>query len=150
MALGPMPMPPGVPGGGLPPGGAPGAMPPGMQAPPGNLGPATIPQNNPGNILQAMQKLQAATKMITEALPQIPMGTELHGAVLKIAADLSKHIGEAHENHQNQIQTLLQAIQSSKNDQQMGMLNRVSPPPNQPPAMPAPGGAGAPPPAMAA
>jgi hypothetical protein len=143
VALGPMPM--GVPGGGLPPGGAPGAMPPAMQAPPGNLGPATIPQNNPGNVLQAMQKLQAATKLITEALPQIPMGTPLHGAVLKIATDLSKHLGEAHENHQMTVQTLMQAMAAMKNDQQMGALNRVAPQSNQGPAMPPPAAPGGPP-----
>jgi hypothetical protein len=116
--------------------GAPGGgMPPGMQAPPANLGPHTIPQSNPGNVLQAMQKLQAATKMITEAIPMIPMGSPLHTAVLKVATDLTKHLGEAKSNAQEQIQQLLQAIQSQRQAGQMQMLNRVAPPPNQPPAM---------------
>lgn len=135
-------MPMGVPGGGLPPGmGAPppGGMPPGMQAPPANVGPHTIPQANPGNVMQAMQKLQAATKMITEAIPQIPMGTPLHAAILKVATDLTKHLGEAKSSSQEQIQQLMQAIQQQKQAGQMQTLNRVAPPPNQPPAMPPPG-----------
>lgn len=110
-----------------------------MQAPPGNLGPHTIPQSNPGNVLQAMQKIQAATQMITEAIPQIPMGTPLHAAVLKIATELTKHLGEAKSSAQEQIQQLLQAVHSQRQAGQMQTLNRVAPPPNQPPAMMPPG-----------
>lgn len=117
-----------------------------MQAPPGNLGPHTIPQSNPGNVLQAMEKLHAATKMITETIPMIPMGTPLHTAVLKVATDLTKHLGEAKTSAQGQIQQLLQAVHSQRQAGQMQTLNRVSPPPNQPPAMlppgPPPGGEG--------
>ena len=135
MALGPMPA--GVPGGGLPPGGAmPGGMPPGMQAPPGNLGPHTIPQTNPGNILQAMQKLQQAAQLITQAIPEVPMGTPLHTKILKIATDLNKELGEAKDNMQQQIQTLLQAVQAAKQNGQDGLLGHAMPHvPNQPPAM---------------
>lgn len=114
-------------------------MPPGMQAPPANLGAHTIPQGNPGNVLQAMQKLQAAAKMITEAIPLIPMDSPLHAATLKVATDLSKHLGEAKSSAQEQIQQLLQAVAAQKQAGQMQTLNRVAPPPNQPPAMPAPG-----------
>jgi len=121
-----------------------------MQAPPGNLGPHTIPQSNPGNVMQAMKKVQVAAKMITEAIPQIPMGTPLHTSLLKIATDLNKQLGEAKANAQEQIQQLLQAIAAQKQQGQMQTLNRVAPPPNQPPAMPPPGpppgGEGMPPP----
>jgi hypothetical protein len=118
-----------------------------MQAPPANLGPHTIPQSNPGNVMQAMQKLQQAAQLITQAIPEVPMGTPLHTKILKIATDLNKELGDAKENMQQQIQTLLQAVQAAKQNGQNGMLNRAAPPPpNSPPAMtPPPPGAGGPP-----
>ena len=127
-------MPQGVPGGGLP---------PGMGAPPANVGPVTIPQSNPGNIKGAIEKLHAAAQLINDALPQIPLGTPLHTAALKIATDLNKHIGEAKENAQGTVQTMLQAIQQMKQNPQMAALHQGGPAP-QPPATAPPG------PAMAA
>ena len=118
-------MPAGVPGGGLP---------QGIGAPPGNLGGVTIPQSNPGNIKGAIEKLHAAAQMINDALPQIPLGTPLHTATLKIATDLNKHIGEAKENAQGTIQTMLQAIQQMKQNPQLAALHQGAPP-NQPPAV---------------
>lgn len=110
-----------------------------MRTPAPNLGPNTIPQSNPGNILQAMQKLQSAARLITEALPQIPMGTPLHTKALKIATDLNKELGSAKEGIQQQVQTLLQAIQAAKQSGQTDIMNRAMPQPqNQPPAMPVP------------
>lgn len=129
-------MPTGVEGGGLPPGAPP---PGGMQAPPANLGPHTIPQSNPGNVMQAMQKLQAAAQMITEAIPQIPLGTPLHTKVMKIASELTKELGAAKDTMQQQVQTLLQAVQAAKAHGQNPQI--PGPPPNQPPAMSPPGGA---------
>ena len=138
----PMAMPPGVPGGGLPQGVTPppqGGMPPGLSAPPGNLGPHTIPQHNPGNVLQAMQKLAAANQMINDAIPQIPMGTPLHTKVMKISMELTKELGTATDNMKQQVPALLQQLQAAKAQNQMGMLQTAAPPPpNQPPAMPAP------------
>jgi hypothetical protein len=146
VGLGPMPA--GVPGGGLPPGmGAPpgGAPPPGGQAPPSNLGPHTIPQNNPGNAMQAMAKIQQATQLLQEALPQIPMGSEGHQKLMKIVSDLTKQVGEAKASMQQQIQQLLQHVQAQKAAQANGGGAMQPPPPNQGPAMAPPGG-GAPPP----
>lgn len=119
---------------GAPPGGAPG------QAPPANVGPHTIPQNNPGNAMQAMLKLKQAAQLMQEALPQIPMGTPLHQKVMKITTDLTKELGEIRDNMQQQIQQLLQHVQAQK-AQQAGAGGPMPPPPNQGPAMPPPGGA---------
>lgn len=139
-------MPTGVPGGGLPPGmgpggPAPGGPPPG--APPANVGPATIPQANPGNIMQAAQKLAAAHKMIMEALPALPLGTPLHETVMKIATDLGKNLTKAHQDAQMTMQTLMQAMRGLRNDQQMSAVARMQGQPgaNAPPATPPPGGA---------
>lgn len=124
-------MPQGVPQGGLP---------PGMGAPPGNLGAVTIPQNNPGNLKSALEKLHGAAQLINDAIPAIPLGSELHGKVLKMATELNKMLGEAKENSQGTIQTMLQAIQQMKQNPQMGALHPGAPggpppPQPQPPAM---------------
>lgn len=134
-------MPQGVPGGGLPPGAG---APPGGQAPPSNLGPHTIPQGNPGNAMQAMAKIQQATQLLQEALPQIPMGSEGHQKLMKIVSDLTKQIGETKANMQQQIQQLMMHLHAQK-AQQAGAGGMQPPPPNQGPAMAPPGG-GAPPP----
>jgi hypothetical protein len=120
-------MPQGVPQGGLP---------PGLGAPPANLGGVTIPQSNPGNIKGALEKLHAAAKLINDAIPQIPLGTPLHTEVLKIATNLNKHLGEAKEEAQGTIQTMLQAIQQMRQQPNMAALHQGGPP-QQPPAAPA-------------
>lgn len=152
-SLGPTAAPPqGIPGGGVPPGMGgppPGGPPPGAApggAPPGNLGPVTVPQANPGNIMQAAQKLAAAHKLIMEALPALPLGTPLHEAVMKIATDLGKNLTKAGQDAQMTMQTLMQAMRGTRNDSQMQAVSRMQgqAPPGGPPATPPPGG----PPAM--
>ena len=110
-----------------------------MGAPPANLGGVTIPQSNPGNAKGAMEKLHAAAQLINDAIPQIPLGTPLHSAVLKIATDLNKHIGEAKEHAQGTIQTMLQAIQQMRQNPRLGAMGGAPggapQPPPQPPAM---------------
>lgn len=138
-------MPQGVPQGGLPPGMAP----PGGQAPPANVGPHTIPQTNPGNVMAAAAKLTMASKMINESIAALPMGSELHEKVLKMATDLNKVLGQIKESvtQQQQMQMLAQHMQQMK-QQGAQPAGPMAPPPNSGPAMPPPGGGGAPPPGM--
>lgn len=125
---GSLPMPQGVPGGGLP---------PGLGAPPANLGAVTIPQGNPGNLKAALEKLHGAAQLINDAIPSIPLGTPLHTEVLKLATTLNKHLGEAKENAQGTVQTMLQAIQQMKQNPRLGAAASAPPQaPPQPPAMP--------------
>lgn len=121
-----------------------GGVPPGMGAPPGNLGGVTIPQSNPGNAKAALEKLHAAAQLINDAIPAIPLGTEMHSKVLKLATELNKMIAEGKDHHQGTIQTMLQAIQQMKQNPQMGALHGAQgapsggappPPQPQPPAM---------------
>lgn len=125
-----MGMPAGVPGGGLP---------PAMRSPAANLGPVTVPQSNPGNVMQAVQKLAAAHKMILEALPALPLGTPLHESVSKVATDLGKHLTKAGEDARMTIQTLMQAMRQHRQEAPQQALSQMMPPqPNAPPAMPPP------------
>jgi hypothetical protein len=108
-----------------------------MPAPPGNLGPVSIPQGNPGNVMQAAQKLQLAHKLILEALPGLPLGTGLHTSVMKVAGDLGKHLQKAEEDVRMTVQTLMQALRQHRTDNQNAVLGRMAgvPGPNAPPAM---------------
>ena len=79
----------GAPGGppGVPPGGPPGAggmpLPPSLQAGRPGAGPMTVPQGNPGNALAAAAKMKSAVTLLQEALPALPMGSEIHTDILK-------------------------------------------------------------------
>ena len=133
----PFQMPQGAPGGGLPPAGgaAPAPHPPG-----GNVGPVANPQANPGNQAAAMQKLKVALAALQEALPAIPMGSELHTKVLKVTTDLSKELQSTHDDPQSQIQALMQMIRAAPQQAQMQQLARMGQP-GAPPAMPQPAAA---------
>lgn len=117
----------------------------GMGAPPANVGPHTIPQNNPGNSKEALVMLTQAAALVGKAIPSVPMGSEMHQKVLKLATDLTKLVGEFKEvaTKQEQAQMLVQHLMQMR--QQGGQPAGPMPqPPNAGPAMAPPGG-GAPP-----
>lgn len=134
----------GAPGAGAP---APGGAPHGG---PANTGPVTTPQSNAGSAATATQALGVALKALQQALPAIPIGSELHEKVLRITADLSKQMQSVKEDPQLQIQQLMQMIRAASQQAPNAMLQKMAPmAPGAPPAMapPVPGG-GAPPPPM--
>lgn len=136
-------MPGGAPGGApAGPPGAPGAPPPppGMAPARPNAGPATSPQPNAGNEAAAMNDLQNALKMIEKALPALPMGSPMHGEVLKIASQLSKHLQAGEGSHGLQMQSLLQMARQQAQSAPMQALARMQQPAGAPPAMPGGGG----------
>jgi hypothetical protein len=143
-------------GAGGPPAGVPGGAPAAPQIPPAlragapGAGPMTVPQGNPGNSLAAMSNVKTAVTLLQEALPAIPLGSALHGEVLKVIGSLGKHVGQQDANDQSQITQLQALIQKLSQQQPNAALARLAQQnPNAPPAMPqtqAPGGAaGAPP-----
>ena len=106
-------------------------------APPqGGTGAASAPGAMPGAASHGMEKLKLGLKTLQEALPQLPMGSEIHTAVLKAVADVGKHLekeGGMGAPPGANIQQLLEMLRSAK---QSGAV---------PPQMPGPAG-GAPPP----
>ena len=138
------PIAPGAPPAAPPP---PGGMPPAAPA----IGPATLPQGNPGNAAKAMNDVRNAVRMLEEALPKIPMGSPFHEAVMKAAQGLLKHLQPGDGNNGLELQSLLQAAKQQSQGAPMAALMRMGQPGGgggMPPAMPPPGGApgGAPPP----
>lgn len=129
-------------GGGGPPGGAPpGATPSPTPQPPGmmpakpNIGAATAPQPNAGNEAAGMNKVQSALKMLEQALPEIPMGSDLHHEILKITTQLSKKLQPGTGSDGLQMQEMLQFLRNQAQSAPMRALARMGPQPNAP-AMP--------------
>jgi len=47
-----------------------------------------------GSAQQGMAALTSAVELLQKALPQLPMGSKLHTAVLKAVSDIGKHMAE--------------------------------------------------------
>jgi hypothetical protein len=131
-----MPMPP--PGAGAPPPGMPGAPPPPM--PGAGTGPVAAPSPMAGNAQQGVAAVKAALEFLQKALPQIPMGSKLHTAVLKAVEQIGKELtAEGGGNDKSaMVQQLMELMRNAKtNPNAQAALPQGAPPP-QAPAMPAP------------
>lgn len=102
-----------------------GGLPSPMTQAPANAGAATMPQGNAGNVQAALTKIKAATKMLQEALPLIPIGHEKHLKLMKIVSELSKEINEAGENPQMESASLQAAAQNVAKQAPMANMARM-------------------------
>lgn len=97
-----------------------------------NSGPATAPQAQPGTAAAAMMKIKNAAMLINEALPAVPMGSEFHGELLKLATSLNKILQKVPEQPGAQAVGLVQgARQLSQMTPAQAALQQMfpSPPP---------------------
>jgi len=101
-----------------------GGLPPSLRQSPPNAGPVTMPQGNQGNVAAALSKVNAGLKLLEEALPLIPMGSEEHMAVLDAIKGLSKHLKKGEENAQLEQAALIQQLKSAPNQAQMAAMAR--------------------------
>lgn len=123
----PMPVPP------------PGGLPSPMTQNPANAGSMGAPQGNQGNIQAAMVKVSGAVKMLQEALPLIPLGSEGHTTLAKVINDLSKGIAKAQSNPQLEIASMHNSQKNVAQDAKMAAMARMisaQQGQGQPPAMP--------------
>ena len=118
--------------------GMPQAAPPGM--PPGGTGAASATQPMAGSAAQAVTAVKVGLEALQKALPGLPMGAELHTAVLKAVADISKHIEKQQGDSASVVQQLAQMAHSAQQQPQQAAMMRAFPP--SPPG----GGASPPPP----
>lgn len=102
-----------------------GGLPSPMTQAPANAGAATMPQANAGNVHAALTKVKAAAKMLQEALPLIPIGSEKHLKLMKIVSELSKEIGEVGENSQQESAALQAAAQNIAKQAPMNNMARM-------------------------
>lgn len=112
-------------------------LPPSMAPAQANAGPAAVPQGSQGNTAQALSLVRNAVEMMQKALPMIPMGSPLHGDLLKATSTISKHMEQQGGNKGVDVQSLLQMARQNAQQSPLGALNRLHPPAaNAPPAMP--------------
>lgn len=121
-----------------------GPLPPTMTPAPPNAGPAVAPHGNPGQASQGLGDIRIAVEQLQKALPSVPMGTELHTAVMDAIKKISTHMTQMQDSPQMKMQQLLQMIQRAKqaqpNQALAGMAGGGAPPGGAP-------GGGMPPPA---
>jgi hypothetical protein len=120
-----------------------GQIPPTLAPAPPNAGPAVAPHGNPGQTTQGLGDIQIAVEQLQKALPTVPMGTELHGAVMDAIKKISTHMTEVQNSPQMKMQQLLQMVQRAKaaqpNQALAGLAGGAPPggaPSGQPPAPP--------------
>lgn len=94
--------------------GAPGAPSPGPMPPQGGTGPAMAPAPMAGAAAQGMAGVEAALKMLQQALPGLPMGSDLHKAVLKSVADIAKSMEPGQADPAAQMQQLIAAARAAQ------------------------------------
>ena len=109
-------------------------MVPGIPQAKPNSGPALAPQAQPGNAAAAMQKIQSAAKLINEAIGSVPMGSEFHTKILKLATDLNKLMADVPQNPGVQATGLVQQARNVAQQAPQQALERLFPPAQQPPA----------------
>jgi hypothetical protein len=96
-----------------------------------------------------MAGLKVGLEALQKALPQLPMGSEIHTSVLKAIADISKHMekgGQGQGDSSAVIQQLVEAARMAKTQPNMAAM--MPPPAGGAMPPPPPPGAGAPPPPM--
>ena len=129
-------MPP--PGAGAPPPGLPGAPPP--PVPGAGTGPVAAPSPMAGNMQQGMTAVKLGLEALQKSLPQIPMGSKLHTAVLKAVADIGKNLQDEGGGGDKaaQVQQLIEMMRNAKTNPNAQAAMPQGAPPPQAPAMPAP------------
>jgi len=103
------------------------------------------PQGNPGNAMAALSKIKSALTLLQEALPAIPLGSDVHSDILKAVSTLAKHAGDSNQGQgtdQQQITQLMALIQRLAQQKPNAALANLSP--NAPPATPPPPAPGGP------
>lgn len=89
-----------------------GGLPSPMTQSPANAGAASMPQGNQGNLQAAMIKVKTAVKMLEEALPLIPFGSEEHSKLAKVIGELSGAAKKAGDNPQLEMSAMQQMMKN--------------------------------------
>lgn len=108
-----------------------------MGAPMGGTGAATAPRPMMGNAAQSLTLVHTALEALQKSLVGLPMGSEIHTAVLKSITDLSKRLDNQQGDKSSQLQALAAMSREVQSNPQAAAMQRMQgggqP---QPPAMP--------------
>ena len=102
-----------------------GGLPSPLTQTPANAGQGSAQQGNAGNIQAALVKVKNAAKMLEEALPLIPFGSEEHEKLAKIITELSKGIGKAGSNPQLEVGSMLQSAKNTAQSAPMAAMAKM-------------------------
>ena len=136
----PLPSPPPMPG--APPPGFPGAAPPS----PAGTGPALAPGPHAGSANSGVASVRTGLEALQKALPQIPMGSKLHRAVMKSISDISKEMESEGKGGGDSSGMMQQLVELARNARTNPNAAAAMPPGGSPggsppgPAMPPMGG----------
>lgn len=89
-----------------------------------------------GATSQALAGVRVGVEALQKAMTQIPMGSELHTALLKAIGDISKHVGEAQADPGATMQTLSNMARSQAAAPNQAALSRLMAQPQGPPGTP--------------
>lgn len=97
---------------------------------------------NPGNEAAAKMDITSGLKFLQRALPNLPMGSDLHTDILKAVMSISKHASQPGEPEGPQAQNIQSmARQMGQNAHQVAAMRQVGGGPTSPGAPPAMAGA---------
>jgi len=100
--------------------------------PAGGTGAAQQMRPMPGQGAQALSLLHAGVEALQKALVGLPMGSELHSAVLKAVTDISRRMTGGNEDHAAQIQALSALAREAQQNPQQAMLQKMFQQPGAP------------------
>lgn len=109
------------------------------QPPMGGTGAATNPRPQMGNASQAMTLVFTGLEAFQKALPGLPMGSEIHTAVLNAVSAVSRRLENQSGDGASQIQALAAMGRDVQQNPQADILQKLMSGGGQPqpPAMPA-------------
>ena len=123
--------------------------------PPGGAGAAMAPSPMGGSTAAAMTGVKVGVEALQKALPSLPMGSKLHGAILKAISDISKEMESGMGGGPGaEIQQLIAMARNAQTNPQRSAMMSMFPSGGGPggggaPPPPGPPGGGAPPPGPA-
>lgn len=85
-----------------------------------------------------ISQVKTGLEMLQKALPGLPMGSEIHGAILKAVTDISKHMDQGADDNSGMVQQLAAAARNAQSNPNQAAMGRMFPPPGGG-APPAPG-----------
>lgn len=91
----------------------------------GGTGAASAPGPLQGSQVAGMTSLKLGLEALQKALPQLPMGSEVHSAVLKAISDIGKHLAQGGQGSGDQsagIQQLVEMMRNSKQQPDMASM----------------------------
>jgi hypothetical protein len=103
------------------------------------------PQAMMGAGAQGIAKVHIGLKALNASLVGLPMGSDLHTAVMKAVIEIGKHLGKAQADEVEKKQAMLQQLKEMQEQPQAAMLQRMAAGGGQPqpPMMPGGGPPGA-------